>query len=113
MLPRENRSNTICNTVQSVFCQVETGIGKLLEERKLSVLDCDFQMSMLRTAFPPNIASAYSAAKSFRISRNGSPKAETDPRLGCEWLEHQLGSVASCTINPEPNRTRRRATSLT
>ena len=113
MLPRENRSNTICNTVQSVFCQVETGIGKLLEERKLSVLDCDFQMSMLRTAFPPNIASAYSAAKSLRISRNGSPKAETDPRLGCEWLEHQLGSVASCTINPEPNRTRRRATSLT
>jgi hypothetical protein len=79
MLPRENGSKTIYTTVQSVFCQVETGIDELLEERKLSVLDCDFQKSMLRTTVPPNIASAYSAAKSLRISRNGSPEAEIRP----------------------------------
>jgi hypothetical protein len=82
MLPRENRSNTICNTVQSVFCQEETGIGELLKERKLSVLDCDFQMSMLRTAFPPNIASTTLRQKASAFREKVRPRLKPNPTSG-------------------------------
>jgi hypothetical protein len=32
MLLREDRSNTICIAVQSLVCEVETGIGELLKK---------------------------------------------------------------------------------